>query len=179
MQKRLGTPEKIAAKGTWVQTERAAHEAWAQLAVAKPRASALLHILVSRMGSQNAVVISQKLLARLLGASVATTKRALADLAAGQWIQMINLGPGTTSAYVVNSRVAWAESRGGIGYSVFSATVVAERDDQDQISLATSPLRRLPVMFDGEQQLPSGRGLEPPAQQTFDDMLPDLPSLSP
>ena len=33
--------------------------------------------------------------------------------------------------------------------------------------------------FDGEQQLPSGKGMEPPSQATFDDMLPDLPSINP
>ena len=79
----------------------------------------------------------------------------------------------------MNSRVAWSESRKGIEYSVFNATVIAEKADQDQISLATSSLRRLPVMFDGEQQLPSGKGMEPPSQATFDDMLPDLPSINP
>ena len=36
--------------GTWVQTDRAAHERWAQLAIANPRASSVLHVLVAQMG---------------------------------------------------------------------------------------------------------------------------------
>ena len=35
--------------GTWVQTDRAAHERWAQLAIANPRASSVLHVLVAQM----------------------------------------------------------------------------------------------------------------------------------
>src|SRR3546814_1155557 len=45
--------------GTWVQTDRAAHERWAQLAIANPRASSVLHVLVAQMGRHNAIVASQ------------------------------------------------------------------------------------------------------------------------
>src|SRR3546814_17679505 len=50
--------------GTWVQTDRAAHERWAQLAIANPRASSVLHVLVAQMGRHNAIVASQTTLAR-------------------------------------------------------------------------------------------------------------------
>ncbi len=43
-------------KGTWVQTERAAHEAWAGLMRESPNAAMLMHLLVARVGDQNAVV---------------------------------------------------------------------------------------------------------------------------
>ena len=52
---------------TWVQTERAAHEAWAKLTIKSPRSAALMHHLIARMGHQNAVVVSQKTLAKLMG----------------------------------------------------------------------------------------------------------------
>ena len=51
--------------GTWVQTDRSAHEAWAQFLGLKgaTAASRVLHILIARMGERNAVVISQGALA--------------------------------------------------------------------------------------------------------------------
>src|SRR3546814_7407962 len=46
--------------GHWVQTERAAHEAWASLIEKAPKAAQLMHILTARVGEHNAVVVSQK-----------------------------------------------------------------------------------------------------------------------
>ena len=103
-QKQLG---KEPARSFWVQTERAAHEAWAKLAIESPRASALMHLLVANMGAQNAVVISQKLLAQMMGCHERTVRRAAAELAASNWIQIVQVGAaGSVNAYVVNSVVA-------------------------------------------------------------------------
>ena len=49
--------------GQWVQTDRAAHEAWAQLAVASPRAASVMHVIVANMGRHNALVASRATLA--------------------------------------------------------------------------------------------------------------------
>src|SRR3546814_11515597 len=46
--------------GHWVQTERAAHEAWASLIEKAPKAAQLMHLLTARVGEHNAVVVSQK-----------------------------------------------------------------------------------------------------------------------
>lgn len=62
-----------------------------------------------------------------------------------------------------------------LSYSKFHATVVADRTDQDGIEDAD--LRRIPTMFDGEIQLPSGPGEDPPSQPIFDGMEPDIPVL--
>jgi hypothetical protein len=43
-------------RGTWVQTERAAHEAWAALIGRQPRAAALLHLLVANMDRSGALL---------------------------------------------------------------------------------------------------------------------------
>lgn len=51
-----------------------------------------------------------------------------------------------------------------------------EQPDRDQID-HQEPLRRLPSLFRGEQQLPSGNGLPPPSQPFLDGMEPDLPNL--
>jgi DNA-binding transcriptional regulator YhcF (GntR family) len=174
----LGTPAKNK-PGHWVQTERKAHEAWGRLWLNKPRAAALAHHLVAQMGHQNAVVISQKTLAKLMGLHERTVRRAVADLVEEKWIQVIQLnGPGTVSAYVVNDRVAWGQPRDQLRLSVFSANVVADAEDQDAATLEHSDLRRVPTLYPGESQLPTGPGEDPPAQPSIPGMEPDLPALS-
>ena len=174
---KLGTP--VSNKpGQWVQTERKTHEAWAKLISHKPRAAALAHILVAQMSHQNAVVVSQTVLAKLMGCSVETIKRAVRDLVAERWISVIRLGKGKEAAYVVNDRVAWGQARDQLRLSVFSAAVVADYDDQEAGLLGSGELRRIPTLFSGERQLPVGVGLEPPSQPNIEGMEPDLPALS-
>ena len=173
----IGTPAKNKI-GQWVQTERKAHEAWASLIGRKPRAAMLLHHLVAQMGHQNAVVVPQKILAKLMKCSQETVKRAVADLVAERWVQVVKLnGPGTVNAYVVNDRVAWGQPRDQLRLSAFSATVVADQDDQDPATMDSTDLRRIPTLYPGEQQLPSGPHEDPPSQPCLPDMEPDLPFL--
>lgn len=174
----IGRPSRVPGR-TWVQTERAAHEAWAGLIARKPRAAMLLHHFVALMGEKNAVVISQKTLAKLLGVTDRTVRSAVADLVAERWISVVKLnGPGTVSAYVVNARVAWGERRDKLPLSVFNAVVVADGDDQDEALLGHGDLRRIPSLYPGEMQLPSGAGEEPPSQPSLGGCEPDLPALS-
>lgn len=177
MSKTIGIPAKHK-PGQWVQTERKAHEAWANLISRKPRAAELLHHLVAQMGHQNAVVVSQKVLAQMMGRSLRTVQYAIADLVAERWVSVVKLnGPGTVSAYVVNDRVAWGQSRDQLRLSIFSATVVADYDDQDESLLGHDELRRIPTLYPGEQQLPSGAGEDPPSQPSMEGLEPDLPVL--
>src|SRR3546814_16663490 len=68
----------------WVQTDRASHEAWARLSASNPKAGALLHLLAARVGDNNAVVVSHKTLAELLGVrSITTIKTAITALVSG------------------------------------------------------------------------------------------------
>lgn len=174
----IGTPAE-SKPGQWVQTERKAHEDWAHLIGRKPKAAMLLHHLIAKMGQQNAVVVSQKTLALLMGSSVDTVQRALRVLEVEHWIQIVKMnGPGTVAAYVVNDRVAWGQPRDQLRLSVFSAAVVADIADQDTAQLDNIALRRIPALFPGERQLPSGPGVEPPAQPALDGLEHDLPSLS-
>jgi hypothetical protein len=172
----IGTPVKHK-PGQWVQTERKAHEAWASLIARKPRAAMLLHHLVAQMGHQNAVVISQKTLAKLTGVTDRTVRSAIADLVAERWISIVRLnGPGTVAAYVVNDRVAWGQPRDELRLSVFSAMVVADFEDQDVSALDHVELRRIPALYPGERQLPTGPGEDPPSQPHLPGMEQDLPS---
>lgn len=173
---KVGTPVKPR-HGHFVMTERKAHEAWARLSMRKPRAAALAHHLVAKMGHQNAVVVSQAVLAKLMGCSVETVKRAVRDLVAEQWIQVVRIGKGKEAAYVVNDRVAWGQPRDELRLSVFSAAVVADFDDQDEALLGNAELRRIPTLYPGERQLPIGPSEDPPSQPSIPGMEPDLPHI--
>lgn len=164
---------------TWVQTERAAHEAWGLLTIKSPRAAALLHQLVANMGSQNAIVASQATLAKMLGCDPRTIRRAIEDLVADNWIQCVSMGgAGTVNAYVVNDQVAWGQPRAQMPrVSTFSARVIADIDDQSEHTLTRSGLRRIPVLYPNELQLPTGPGQEPPSQPAIPGMEIDLPAL--
>ena len=173
----IGVPAKNK-PGQWVQTERKAHEAWANLIARKPSAAMLLHHLVAQMGHQNAVVVPQKVLAKLMGRSIDTVLRAIRDLEAERWIQVVKMnGPGTVAAYVVNDRVAWGQPRDQLRLSVFSAAVVADADDQGPLTLEHSDLRRIPTLYPGERQLPTGPGEDPPSQPNIDGLEPNLPAI--
>ena len=91
--------------GHWVQTERAAHEAWASLIEKAPKAAQLMHILTARVGEHNAVVVSQKTLAALMKCSRRTVQRAVDVLAEDRWIEIRQIGEnGTVNAHIINDR---------------------------------------------------------------------------
>lgn len=164
-----------AIRGTWVQTERAGHEAWAHLSLKSPKAAALLHILVANMDERGALVASQKTLAKLCGVSHSTIKRSIEELTKNNWVQTIRIGGerGGTLAYVVNSRIAWADSRDKLNLARFTANVIVSSEDQE--SLGDTPLIQAPVLQVGEMQLPAGEGISPPAQGLLPGMTPDMP----
>lgn len=165
-------------KGTWVQTERKAHEAWAILIGSKPKAAQLMHLLVANMDRKGAVVASQKTLAEMMGCSVATVKRSLKALTDDNWLDVARIGSerGGVNAYLVNRRVAWADKRENQRYAAFDARIIVSASEQDPATLeATEPLRQLPQL--GETQLPTGDGVDPPSQPSLDGMEPDLPAL--
>jgi hypothetical protein len=130
------------------------------------------------MGHQNAVVIPQKLLAQMLGVTDRTIRTAVADLQAENWIQVVRIGKGREAAYVVNDQVAWGQPRDQLRLSVFSATIVADAADQDPQTLEHRDLRRIPTLYPGERQLPTGPGEDPPSQPSIPGMEHDLPSLT-
>lgn len=171
-------PQKRSA-GQWVQTERAAHEAWASLIERAPKAAQLMHILTARVGEHNAVVVSQKTLAELMKCSRRTVQRAVDVLVQDRWIELRQIGEnGTVNAHIINDRVAWSGKRDGIRYSLFSAAVIVsdeEQPDREQLG-NQQPLRRLPSLFRDERQMPSGDGLPPPSQPFLSGMEPDLPA---
>lgn len=172
-------PEKQPS-GTWVQTERSAHEAWAKLIRKSPKAAELMHLITARLGENNAVVMSVPTIMELMQTSRPTVMRAISLLREDNWVQTVQVGgSGTTNAYVVNDRVAWNGKRDAIRFSLFSATVIVSSKEQpeDFEIQNKAPLRKVPSIYPGEQQLPNGEGLPPPSQPFLEGMEPDLPSV--
>lgn len=164
--------------GTWVQTERKAHEDWAKLIGKSHRAAQLLHLLVAHMDKRGVLVVSQKTLAEMMGVSVDTVKRALVPLKAGNWVDVVRVGSarGGVNMYAVNRRVAWADKRENQRFAVFDAKVILSKSDQLAEDMANKePLKTLPSF--GELQSPHGGGLPPPSQPFLDGSEPDLPAI--
>jgi len=164
---------------TWVQTERASHEAWGHLTIRSPRAAALAHFLVSVIDpTHNSVVMSLSTMALLSKMSLATVRRALSDLEAERWIQIVSIGgKGSVNAVVINDRVAWARSRTDLRLSTFSAQVIVSEKEQRHSIDDSAPLRKIPILRHGERQLPAGPGEPPPSQPMLDGFEPDLPAV--
>ena len=158
----LGAPP-VSRHDTWVQTERRAHEAWAELCVSKPRAAAMLHRLVALMQPHgNVVVISMGDLAKVLGCAERTAYRAADDLIEGRWVQRIKVS-GSVYGFAVNSEVAWAGFRAAkYEGGVFTAAVVSTRSELDKPPVT---LRRVPILYPpGEKALPQETGGEAGSQ---------------
>lgn len=161
----------------FVQTEQSSHEAWARLTLKDRGSAALMHFLVSRMDrGTNSIVASHKTLSILVGTSTRSIRRWLGVLEEGRWIQIVSLGPGTSHAYVINSAVAWGVSRERLPYAAFHARVLALEEDQRPETLSAD-LRKIPVLFPGEGQLPHGEGDAPPSQTLLEGFEPELPSV--
>lgn len=183
--KAIGSEAHIPARapgGSWVQTERSGHEAWARLSIKSPLAAAVMHVLVARMGSKNALVVSQKTLAKIVGVTDRSIRTAISVLVDQRWVQVVKInGPGTVAAYVVNSAVAWSQARENLHLAAFSATVIADKDDQIagiDHEFIHRELRKIPMLYSGEMQLPSGPGEDPPSQPDLDGIEVEMPSLS-
>lgn len=163
-------------KDRWVQTELRMHEAWGRLAVKNGSAAAVMHALCALVGERNAVVVSQAVIAKALGITDRTVRTALKTLEDGLWIQVVRIGKGRECAYVINDRVAWSDRRSNLHLSLFSATVVADAEDQEAHTLSGPDLNKIPTLEVGEKQLPTGAGEEPPAQPALVGFEHDLPA---
>ncbi|EXX78777.1 hypothetical protein RirG_012070 [Rhizophagus irregularis DAOM 197198w] len=149
--KEKGLALATAPGGTWVQTERATHEKWAKLIGAHPKAAALMHVIVGNMGRHNALVASVPNLQRMMGCSRNTVLRAISVLREQNWIEVRQLG---------------------------AAVLVSDDEQPDRDEIGTHPpLERVPSLYPGERQLPTGPGLSPPSQGFFAGMEPDLPAI--
>lgn len=135
-----------------------------QLIAKEPTAARMLTHLIrlTEADSGGVVIISRSTLGKILGVSDPTVGRAIRTLVAGQWVQRMKVGG--AYALAVNETVAWTGPRGKKQHAVFSATVVADRDEQTEDALNCTTLRKAPTIRMGEQVLSLGEA-DPPAQE--------------
>jgi Fe2+ or Zn2+ uptake regulation protein len=144
-------------KQTFVQMERSALAAMGELIRRSPTAARVLSLLCSMMDKANAVAISHQLLADRTGCSLATIKRSLQILLDDNWVEVWRIGKsGTVNAYVVNSRVAWADKRDNREHAIFAAQIVVDRADTPENQQRQTPLRKIPIIFPPEMALVTG-----------------------
>ena len=161
----------------WVQTELQAHERWAELIREAPVAAEIMHFIVSKVGHNNAVVISQRAIAEEIKRHINTVQRNVSILRKHNWIEVVQIGDRkTVNAYVINDRVAWFGSRDKIRSSLFTATIVAFENEQNQPIRSHEPLIRIPTTGQDEQQMPVGDGLPPPSEPSLPGLEPSLPA---
>lgn len=120
------------------------YEAWLQLIEQDDRAAMLLHLVVTHLGENQAVIASDSVLAQLMGTSMSTIKRASNVLTEQSWLQKINLGGPRSgvAAYVPGSRIGWGAAEEDERYGLFNASVLIS--SKDQSDLGTGELLQLP-----------------------------------
>ncbi|MEN8517772.1 helix-turn-helix domain-containing protein [Burkholderia sp. RS02] len=154
----------------FVQVSRKYLDELDELAFHSPAARKLLTSLVKAMNKQNAVMVSQESLVKLTGLSKPTVKRAVALLREQNWIEVVKVG--TANVYRVNSGVFWTARADG-RWASFSAEVIANFDEQDEVTKATPTpkLRHIPYVQPDEDVIVAGAELgsdDPPEQAQLD-----------
>ena len=165
-------------RGTWVQSERKALQLLAELNRDNPKAATLMLVLMANMDNQAALVASQETLADLCKCGLNTIKRAVAVLVKGNWIETSSIGKGrgSTLSYSINNRVAWADKRKNLEYAHVNAKLILAKKDQEEVR--TEPLIQVAILAPDEEVVPHGVGIDPPAQDEFDETLRRLPTVN-
>lgn len=156
--------EKPATFG-WLQLEKKAAKELQSLAIRSPAAMGTLMYMVNHMSRSNALVVSQKAMAKELGISLKSVGNSVKLLALHHFIETIKVG--NTSVYVVNSRVAWQGERGA-RYAAFGADVIALESEQDRPIDDQPALKSVPQLRQGERLMVGNEPGDPPDQGELD-----------
>lgn len=149
----------------WLQLEKKAAKELQTLAIRSPAAMGTLMYMVNHMSRSNALVVSQKAMAKELGISLKSVGNSVRLLADHHFIETIKVG--NTSVYVVNSRVAWQGERGA-RFAAFGADVIAIESEQDRPIDELPPLKSVPQLREGERVLVGNEPMDPPDQGEMD-----------
>lgn len=145
----------------WLQLEKKAAKELQSLAIRSPAAMGTLMYMVNHMSRSNALVVSQRAMAKELGISLKSVGNSVKLLTGHNFIQTIKVG--NTSVYVVNSRVAWQGERGA-RYAAFGADVIAIEAEQDGPLDDLPELKSVPQLKGGERLLVGNEPGDPPDQ---------------
>lgn len=117
-----------------------------------PNALTILLIMVEKMNKQNALMISQNNLIKILKKSRPTVSRAIAALKESKFLDVIKVG--TANAYIINSNVFWQDNALlKDKAAIFTATVIASGDEQDKKyfeNWENVKLKQLPLLMDDD-----------------------------
>lgn len=162
----LKTEDSRPATFGWLQLEKKVSQELQQLALKHPAAMATLVYLSSNMGRNNALAVSQAVIAKKVGVTLVSISRAIKVLEKHRFIEVVKVG--NLCIYRVNTRVAWQGNRGE-KYAFFSADVLAfETEQTTPIEEKPEPLKQVPVLYDGERVLVGNEPLDPPDQQEME-----------
>jgi len=133
--------------GGYYMTSRKAEKSLRILQQESPVGSLVFSVLREHMKiGTNAVTISSPTLAKILNKSLRTIARAIKHLLDNCYVQIIKTG--NTNTYVINEQISFAGTAGQ-RKAVFSATIVAHEDEQEEgwekvktLKTTTSPIDR-------------------------------------
>lgn len=146
----------------WLQVEKKVGQELQRLAIKHPAAMGTLLYLMNNMGRNNALAVSQAVIAEKVGVGRQAVSGAVKLLAQRQFIEIVKVG--NLCIYRVNTRVAWQGNRGE-RFAHFTADVLAIEQEQDRdIDDAQDPLKQVPVLGDDERVLIGNEPITPPDQ---------------
>lgn len=159
------TEESKPATFGWLQVEKKAAQTLRQLALKSPVAMATLIYFMENMGRNNALAVSQTVIAEKVGVGRQAISPAVKLLAEKRFIEIVKVG--NLCVYRVNTRVAWQGKRGE-RFAFFQADVIAFEGEQDRDLEDNKPLAQLPMPTEGERVLIGNEQLDPPDQQEME-----------
>ena len=149
----------------WLQLEKKVGQELQKLAVKHPAAMGTLMYLANNMGRNNALAVSQAVIAKKIDVSLVSVNRAIKLLDNHRFIEIVKVG--NLCVYRVNTRVAWQGNRGE-RFTHFTADVIAFEGAQTSDIEALEPLKQVPVINDGERYLMGNEPIDPPDQQEME-----------
>lgn len=158
----LKTEDSRPATFGWLQVDKKVGNELQKLAVKHPAAMGTLMYLITNMGRNNALAVSQAVMAKKIGVKVLAVNRAIRLLDEHRFIEIVKVG--NLCVYRVNTRVAWQGNRGE-RFAYFMADVIAFEGEQGSDSLDNlESLKQVPVLDDGERYLVGNDPVDPPDQ---------------
>jgi hypothetical protein len=147
----------------WLQVEKKVGQELQRLAIKHPSAMGTLLYLMNNMGRNNALAVSQAVIAQKVGIGRQAVSGAIKLLSDHKFIEVVKVG--NLCVYRVNTRVAWQGKRGE-RFAHFTADVIAFEGEQTGINLDDkTQLKQVPVLEGAERVLIGNEQIDPPDQQ--------------
>jgi len=165
MTKAIVTSDERPATFGWLQLDKKVGQELQRLAIKHPAAMGTLMYLATNMGRNNALVVSQAVIAEKVGIKRGAVNGAIKLLEEHRFLEVVKAG--NLCIYRVNTRVAWQGNRGE-RFAYFNADVIAIEREQTSNIDNTEPLKQVPVLNDGERYLMGNESIDPPDQQEME-----------